>query len=101
MLFGTGVVALLVGAINMMNIMLVTVTERTKEIGRRGWRARRAGWHRRDVRALADLDAGAWPVALRVELCAVALALGTAVVFGLFPALRAAKLDPVVALRSE
>src|SRR4051812_28443276 len=129
LLFGTGVVALFVGGINIMNIMLVTVTERTKEIGiRRAVGATPAEIARQFV-IEAGVLAGAggilgvvggisltWllsviltkvlaPWRFDVELWSIGLALtmaiGTGVIFGLFPALRAAKLDPVMALRSE
>jgi putative ABC transport system permease protein len=129
LLFGTGVVALFVGGINIMNIMLVTVTERTKEIGiRRAVGATPAEISRQFV-IEAGVLAGAggilgvvggisltWllsviltkvlaPWRFDVELWSIGLALtmaiGTGVIFGLFPALRAAKLDPVMALRSE
>ncbi|OGQ13775.1 MAG: hypothetical protein A2138_14760 [Deltaproteobacteria bacterium RBG_16_71_12] len=129
LLFGTSVIALLVGGINIMNIMLVTVTERTKEIGlRRAVGATPAEISRQFI-VEAGVLAGAggvlgviggilttWLLSLVVtqllgpwrfvvEPWAVALALGmavgTGVLFGLFPALRAAQLDPVVALRSE
>ena len=129
MLFGTGVVALFVGGINIMNIMLVTVTERTKEIGLR----RAIGASPREIATQFLLEAAALagaggllgvlggvgvtfavskiltqvlgPWRFVVEPWAIALALGmaigTGVIFGLFPALRAARLDPVIALRSE
>jgi putative ABC transport system permease protein len=129
LLFGTGVIALFVGGINIMNIMLVTVTERTKEIGIR----RAVGATPSEIARQFLLEAGTlagvggllgvvggilltWvasmvltqvlgPWRFAVELWAIALALGMAIgtglVFGLIPALRAAKLDPVVALRSE
>lgn len=129
MLFGTGVVALFVGGINIMNIMLVTVTERTKEIGLR----RAVGATPREIAAQFLLEAATLagvgglmgivggiavtfvlsvvltevlaPWRFVVEPWAIALslgmALGTGVMFGLWPALRASRLDPVVALRSE
>lgn len=129
LLFGTGVIALFVGGINIMNIMLVTVTERTKEIGiRRAVGATPAEIARQFVLEAAVL-AGAGgilgvvggiamtgalslilthvlaPWRFVVEPWALALALGmatsTGIAFGLFPALRAARLDPVAALRSE
>jgi putative ABC transport system permease protein len=129
LLFGTGVIALFVGGINIMNIMLVTVTERTKEIGiRRAVGATPAEIARQFVLEAAVL-AGAGgilgvvggiamtgalslilthvlaPWRFVVEPWAIALALGmatsTGIAFGLFPALRAARLDPVAALRSE
>jgi putative ABC transport system permease protein len=129
LLFGTGVIALFVGGINIMNIMLVTVTERTKEIGiRRAVGAAPSEIARQFVLEAAVLAAaggilgvvggiamtGALSVILThvlapwrfvVEPWAIALALGmatsTGIAFGLFPALRAARLDPVAALRSE
>jgi putative ABC transport system permease protein len=129
MLFGTGVVALFVGGINIMNIMLVTVTERTKEIGLR----RALGATPREIATQFLLEAATLagaggllgliggialtfvisvvltevlaPWRFVVEPWAIALsmgmALGTGILFGLFPALRASRLDPVVALRSE
>ena len=129
MLFGTGVVALFVGGINIMNIMLVTVTERTKEIGLR----RALGATPREIATQFLLEAavlagaggllgivggialtfglsvvltevlGPWRFVVEPWAIALSLgmALGTGMMFGLFPALRAARLDPVVALRSE
>jgi putative ABC transport system permease protein len=129
LLFGTGVVALFVGGINVMNIMLVTVSERTPEIGlRRALGATPAEISRQFLLEAATL-AGAGgllgvvggigmtflvskvltavlaPWRFVVEpwaiLLALGMAVGTGVAFGLFPALRAARLDPVAALRSE
>ncbi|MDP2341468.1 MAG: ABC transporter permease [Deltaproteobacteria bacterium] len=129
LLFATGVVALFVGGINIMNIMLVTVTERTKEIGLR----RALGARPSEIAAQFVLEAAVlagaggvlgvvggvvvtWlssvalteilaPWRFVVEAWAIGLALGMAVtvgvVFGLFPALRASRLNPVSALRSE
>ncbi len=117
-------VSLLVGGIGIMNIMLVSVTERTREIGIR----RAVGARRRDIllqflieAAFLSLAGGAlgviigvvaaslvssiakWPT--MVQPGAVALAFGFASLIGLFfgfyPARRAARLDPVDALRYE
>ncbi|MGH9862587.1 MAG: FtsX-like permease family protein, partial [Candidatus Acidiferrales bacterium] len=117
-------IASLVGGIVITNIMLVSVTERTKEIGLR----RAVGATRHDIlrhfllEALAQcLTGGVMGVALGfalalvlrqftpfpaevklwVALLGLLLSSLIAVVFGLYPAVRAAKLDPAVALRSE
>ena len=117
-------VSLLVGGIGIMNIMLVSVTERTREIGIR----RAIGARRRDIlmqflveSAFLALAGGALGVALGmgaavlitqfarwptlIQPAAVALAFGFAsvvgVFFGFYPAHRASRLDPVDALRYE
>ena len=129
LLLSTGLLSLFVGGINIMNIMLVTVTERTREIGIRravgaspsaillqflfesatislsggllgvlfglglsylaslGLRALAGSW---------NFHLESWSVAL-----GLGLALATGIVFGLFPAWRASRLDPVEALRQE
>ncbi|MBL8685529.1 MAG: ABC transporter permease [Myxococcales bacterium] len=117
-------ISLLVGGIGVMNIMLVSVTERTREIGIRLAIGARA----RDILAqflveavvlaaiggLAGLGLGAgasvivgktteWKVSLQADtaILAVLVSGGIGVVFGFFPARRAARLDPIVALRHE
>lgn len=117
-------ISLLVGGVGIMNIMLATVTERTREIGIR----RALGAKRRDITAqflfetialstsgglfgivlgigipiVVTIASGIvtalslWPV-----LLAFGISVGIGVVFGMYPARRAAIMDPIEALRHE
>ncbi|MCM3880396.1 MAG: ABC transporter permease [Vicinamibacterales bacterium] len=123
-LVGVVGLSLVVGGIVIMNIMLMVVTERTREIGlRKALGARRADITSQILTesvvlsifggvvgtmlgaAIATTIARFTPVPASVELWSVALGIGiTAVVglfFGLYPAIRAARLDPIEALRKE
>lgn len=124
LLGATSVISLIVGGIGIMNIMLVSVTERTREIGLR----MAVGARKRDIlfqflietvtlcliggalgiaagvggsyliAALAD-----WPILLRADTVALGIlaSLLVGVVFGLLPSRRAASLNPIEALRHE
>lgn len=124
MLGAIGGISLVVGGIGVMNIMLVSVSERTREIGTR----KALGAKRRDlllqfiVESLALSVSGGslglvsgvliaravsnfanWPVKIDVSALAIAFTFSALVglVAGVYPAMQAAKLDPVIALSYE
>jgi putative ABC transport system permease protein len=122
-----GGISLLVGGIGIMNIMLVTVNERTREIGIR----KAVGARRRDImwqfliESIALTGLGGvlgiilgWSITQAVEripqaqglqllitpatvIIAVGVSVGIGVLFGLYPAMRAARMHPIQALRYE
>lgn len=124
LLTGIAALSLLVGGIGVMNIILVSVTERTREIGLRKalgappWAIRRQFLVEAGVLGLAGGVLGAGlgiagatllPSALGTSIVvsgaavagSVVVAVGIGLVFGVYPATRAARLAPIDALRAE
>ncbi|WP_298032874.1 ABC transporter permease [uncultured Dysosmobacter sp.] len=122
---GIAAISLLVGGIGIMNIMLVTVTERTREIGiRRAIGAQRSSIVTQFLMEAAMLcgiggilgiglgTAGSviagrlmfqmtiYP-AVWITVCAFSLSVALGIIFGIYPAVKAANLQPVEALRAE
>jgi putative ABC transport system permease protein len=124
LLGGVAAVSLIVGGIGIMNIMLVSVTERTREIGIR----MAVGARRHDIltqflvesvalgvtggligigigvagsRLITHLAGWATLISMQAVFVAFTFAVAVGVFFGLYPAQRAAQLDPIEALRHE
>lgn len=124
LLSGIAAISLIVGGIGIMNIMLITVTERTKEIGLLkaiGAKARDILWQFLIEAVVVTLAGGIIGISIgivvtyiatiflsipfTVSLSAIALALGVSaavgIIFGWYPARQAANLQPIDALRYE
>ena len=124
MISGIAAISLLVGGIGIMNIMLVSVTERTREIGiRKALGAKRyyiliqflleatvmsviggiIGIIFGSIGSYFISQIGGWPFIVETSsiLLAVGFSMSVGIFFGIYPALKASKLDPVDALSYE
>ena len=124
LLLSVALISLIVGGVGIMNIMLVSVTERTREIGLRmalGARSRQILLQFLTEAIVLCLTGGAlgialgrggsilvreflgWPtvIAPQAIVASVAVAVGVGVLFGFYPAFKASRLDPIAALRYE
>lgn len=122
--FGVCLLSLLVGGIGILNIMLVSVSERTREIGvRKALGARRARILAQFATEAVTLSLlggligvalgfgfaglGRWALGLYTAVpgwavaTSLAMSSGVGLVFGIYPAARAARIDPVEAMRAE
>lgn len=124
LLLGVALISLIVGGVGIMNIMLVSVTERTREIGLR----MAVGARRKDILqqflveavllclggGIVGIISGAlisyiigtlfgWPIitSLSAIISTTLVSVSIGLIFGFFPARRAAHLDPIEALRYE
>ncbi len=121
---GIGAIALVVGGVGIVNVMMLTVTERVKEIGV----MKAVGATKQDIQLIFMLESGllglvsgligvtigagiamlisslgAFPMAIKWTSLAIGLVFGmlTTTIAGVYPANKAARLDPVEALRAE